>query len=109
MWQTPRVSMKLDHVALNVKNVYESVAWYRSRFKVIVEYEDETWAMLSIDNCKIALTKQGTHPPHVAIRVESINEFPAGCEVKQHRDGSWYYYDRDLDGNVVEWIAYPKL
>ena len=100
--------MKFDHVALTVKNVYESVAWYRSRFNAIVEYEDETWAMLSVEGTKIALTKSNTHPPHLAFKVDSISEFPSGCEVKQHRDGSWFYYDADPDGNVIEWITYPK-
>jgi catechol 2,3-dioxygenase-like lactoylglutathione lyase family enzyme len=101
--------MQFDHVALSVKNVYESVAWYRDAFKAVVEYEDETWAMLSIGDIRIALTKSGHHPPHLAFKVNSINDFPDGCEVKQHRDGSWYFYDRDRDGNVIEWITYSKL
>jgi catechol 2,3-dioxygenase-like lactoylglutathione lyase family enzyme len=101
--------MRFDHVALVVKNVYESVVWYRSALKAIVEYEDETWAMLTVGDARIALSKAGHHPAHLAFKVNSINDFPDGCEVKQHRDGSWYYYDRDIDGNVIEWITYSRL
>tara|TARA_A100001011_G_C13537526_1_gene527117 strand:- start:148 stop:450 length:303 start_codon:yes stop_codon:yes gene_type:complete len=99
--------MKFDHVALSVKDVCLSVLWYKKNFNVIVEYEDETWAMLNVGGAKVALTA-GEHPPHLAFRVDSISDFPDGCEVKQHRDGSWYYYDKDPDGNVLEWIAYPS-
>ena len=101
--------MKFDHVAISVKNVYESVSWYRNKFNARVEYQDETWAMLIVGGLKLALTNDACHPPHLAFKVNSINDFPDGCEVKSHRDGSWYYYDRDLDGNVIEWISYPSL
>jgi len=100
--------MEFDHVALSVKNVYESVRMYQSKFGAVIEYEDSTWAMISMGGIKVALTESGQHPPHIAFKVASLNDFPDGCEVKQHRDGSWYYYDSDADGNVIEWIAYPK-
>jgi catechol 2,3-dioxygenase-like lactoylglutathione lyase family enzyme len=98
--------MEFDHIALNVKSIQSSVQWYRENTGATVEYEDDTWAMLKIGNTKIALTLPGQHPPHVAFRVDSIADFPEGCEVKQHRDGSWYYYDVDDSGNVIEWIKY---
>jgi len=98
--------VKFDHIALNVKSIHTSVQWYRENMKATVEYEDQTWAMLKIGETKIALTIEGDHPPHVAFQVSDFSEFPEGCEIKQHRDGSWYYYDRDLSGNVIEWIKY---
>jgi len=98
--------MKFDHLALSVKSIHRSVDWYKSNLNASVLYEDHTWAMLSIDDVKFALTLEGAHPPHVSFRVESISDFPVGCEVKQHRDGSWYFYDSDPDGNVIEWITY---
>jgi hypothetical protein len=101
--------MKCDHIALSVKNVYSSTAWYRNKFDATVEYEDETWAMLVVGDMRIALTRAGEHPPHLAFKVDSVSDFPDGCEIKQHRDGSWYYYDADIDGNVIEWITYPAL
>ena len=98
--------MKFDHLALNVKNIHTSVRWYTENLGASVEYEDETWAMLVCGGVKIALTLEGDHPAHAAFRVNSIDDFPPGSEIKQHRDGSWYYYDRDDSGNVIEWIKY---
>ena len=40
--------MEFDHVALSVKNVYESVRMYQSKFGAVIEYEDSTWAMISM-------------------------------------------------------------
>lgn len=98
--------MEFDHIALNVKNIYTAVRWYVENTKASVEYEDDTWAMLRIGDTKIALTLKDQHPPHVAFKVDSIADFPDGSEVKQHRDGSWYYYGFDDSGNVIEWIKY---
>ena len=100
--------MKFDHIALTVKSIESSVLWYRNNLGADVQYSDETWAMLIVGNTKIALTLTGQHPPHIAFSVDSLSDFPDGCEIKKHRDGSWYYYDRDLDGNIIEWITYPK-
>tara|TARA_B100000214_G_scaffold372769_1_gene351677 strand:+ start:328 stop:630 length:303 start_codon:yes stop_codon:yes gene_type:complete len=100
--------MKIDHVALVVDSIYDSVVWYRDRFNAHVDYEDETWAMLDISGSKLALVLKSQHESHIAVRVNSISEFPDGCEVKQHRDGSWYFYDTDPSGNVVEWIKYDN-
>ena len=98
--------MQFDHLALNVKNIHGSVEWYRENLNAVVEYQDETWAMLNCGKIKIALTLDSQHPPHIAFRVDSISDFPEGCEIKQHRDGSWYYYDKDSSGNVIEWVKY---
>jgi catechol 2,3-dioxygenase-like lactoylglutathione lyase family enzyme len=100
--------MKFDHVALSVTHIHDSVTWYQDNLDAFVEYKDETWAMLNVNGLKIALTS-GAHPPHLAFRLENISDFPPGAEAKQHRDGSWYYYDKDLDDNTIEWITYPGL
>ena len=98
--------MKIDHIAVVVNNIHDSVVWYKSRFDARTEYEDESWAMLDIGGSKLALVLESQHSSHIAIKVNSISEFPDGCEVRQHRDGSWYFYDQDPSGNVVEWIKY---
>ena len=95
--------MTLDHVAINVKNIKESIAWYESNLSASVLYEDETWAMLCCAGFKIALTIESQHPPHIGIEVE---EFSSDDEVKMHRDGSCYVYKSDPDGNVIELISY---
>ncbi len=96
----------IDHIAINVQNVKNSAEWYQNNFGFEIKYIDETWAMLELGNQKLALTIPGQHPPHIAIRVNSLNDFPNG-EFKYHRDGSAYLYDKDPDGNVVEYIHYP--
>ena len=100
--------MKIDHVAIVVNNIHESVCWYKDRFNALADYEDESWAMLDIGGDKLALVLEGHHNSHVAICVKSISEFPAGCEINQHRDGSWYFYDTDPSGNTIEWIKYDN-
>ena len=96
----------LDHIALNVSDIKESEAWYREKMGFECTYIDETWAMLQKDGLKLALTLPNQHPPHIAIRVNDISEFPEG-KIGEHRDGSKYLYQKDPDGNVVEWIYYP--
>ena len=57
-------NLKLDHIAINVKSISESAAWYTENLNAQVDYIDETWAMLDIDGTKLALTVSSQHPPH---------------------------------------------
>ena len=101
--------MKLDHVALNVEDIDKSVLWYVQNLKAHVTYRDSSWAMLEVGDIKIALTQASQHPPHVAFRVEGDLLFPCKLpEIRVHRDGSRYYYQKDPDGNTIEWIRYPE-
>ena len=93
--------LKLDHVALNVQNLDRAVKWYES-MGFNLTYSDETWAMLECDGCKLALTIPSEHPPHLAFRVKSLEDFP------EHRDGSKYLYCKDSEGNTIEWIYWPE-
>ena len=100
--------MKIDHVAINVKDIKKSVNWYMENMSAKVDYEDDTWAMLSIGNTKLALTIESQHPPHVAFCVEDIKDLGEGAEIKRHRDGSHYLYLEDPDGNVLEMIYWDN-
>ena len=80
--------MKIDHVAINVADIKKSVNWYVENMSAKVDYEDDTWAMLSIGDTKLALTIESQHPPHVAFCVEDIKDLGEGAEIKRHRDGS---------------------
>ena len=100
--------MKIDHVAINVKNIKKSVNWYVENMSAKVDYEDDTWAMLSIGNAKLALTIESQHPPHVAFCVEDIKDLGEGAEIKRHRDGSHYLYLEDPDGNILEMIYWDN-
>ena len=46
---------KIDHIALQVDNIEESVKWYRENYGCSVIYSDDSWAMLQFDNIKVAL------------------------------------------------------
>ena len=100
--------MKIDHVAINVADIKKSVNWYVENMSAKVDYEDDTWAMLSIGNAKLALTIESQHPPHVAFCVEDIKDLGEGAEIKRHRDGSHYLYLEDTDGNVLEMIYWDN-
>jgi catechol 2,3-dioxygenase-like lactoylglutathione lyase family enzyme len=55
----------LHHVACVVRDVVEAAAWYRSRFRCVVAYQDETWALLKFANASLALVTEGDHPAHL--------------------------------------------
>lgn len=99
--------MTFDHVAVNVRDVTRSVAWYREHLNATVVYQDDTWAFLEAGGVKIALTLPRQHPAHIAFDVGP--EPPEGflASAKRHRDGSVSRYIVDPDGNAIEWIHYP--
>ena len=96
--------MKIDHIALQVGDIYEACEWYHVRFGANVLYFDQTWALLEFDNIKMALVLPNQHQNHVAIEVNP-EKWP-NLEFKQHRDGSNYHYLTDPWGNCVELINY---
>tara|TARA_R110001592_G_scaffold58770_1_gene177867 strand:- start:26424 stop:26732 length:309 start_codon:yes stop_codon:yes gene_type:complete len=98
----------IDHVAIQVKSIDESVGWYTSRFGGKILHQDKTWAMIDLGNVKLALTIASQHPPHIAITVDSISGFPGPLgKISTHRDGSLFMYEEDPAGNTVEYIHYP--
>ena len=96
--------MKIDHIAIQVDDIYEACGWYGALFGAKTLYHDDSWAILEFDNVKLALTLANTHPPHVAVAVNP-QKWP-NLEFKQHRDGSNYHYLTDPWGNCVELINY---
>ena len=96
--------MKIDHIAVQVEDIYEGCEWYHERFGANVLYFDPTWALLEFDNIKMALILPNQHQNHVAIEVNP-KKYP-NLEFKQHRDGSNYHYLTDPWGNCVELINY---
>ena len=93
----------LDHIAINVKDINESVNWYKSNFNTEVKYQDETWAMLCVNGVNLALTISKQHPPHIAFKRHE----PPPEDWKAHRDGSRYKYIEDPDGNTIEMVWWP--
>ena len=100
--------MKLDHIAINSENIKESISWYKKNIGCKVIYEDESWGMIRSHNTVIAFVSSEQHKPHIAFKVDRIEDMP--CDkglVREHRDGSLYYYDTDPSGNIIEWIYWP--
>ena len=96
--------MKIDHVALQVDNIYDACEWYCGHFSANVAYFDQSWALLEFDNIKLALVLPNQHKNHIAVEVNP-EKYP-NLDFKQHRDGSNYHYLQDPWGNCVELINY---
>ena len=90
--------MKIDHIALQVDDIKESVEYYKN-YGSRVLYQDDTWAFLEFDNIKLALVVEDEHPYHIAFEVDEVDG-------KKHRDGSVSKYIEDPSGNKIELIKY---
>ena len=88
------------HTAIQVKDIKESVNFYVSHFNAQVLYEDNSWALLSLNSItKLALVLPTDHPPHIAI-VSDLTRY--SLNLKEHRDGVVSRYIKDPSGNVIE-------
>ena len=96
--------MKIDHIAIQVDDIFDATAWYCDNFEAKCQYIDSSWALLEFSNIKIALVLPRDHRNHIAIEVNP-EKYP-NLEFKEHRDGSKYHYLRDPWGNCVELINY---
>lgn len=92
----------IHHVAIAVKDVGESVDWYRRHFRCEISYQDETWALLEFGNTRLALVIPGQHPPHIGFIHPQAEAFGP---LKPHRDGTRSCYVPDPSGNAVEVLA----
>ena len=93
--------MKLHHVAISVPDIAPAVDWYAETLNASVSYQDETWALLDIENVSIALVLPSQHPPHVAFESRDAERYG---DLKQHRDGTASVYVQDPFGNTVEFL-----
>ena len=96
--------MKIDHIAINVKDIEKSVKWYMDNIGGRILYQDDTWAFIKFENIKMAFVKKGTHPAHFAFEVENFEGIEG--KVGTHRDGSKSVYKKDPWGNIYELINY---
>ena len=92
---------KIDHLAVIVKNIDQSVKYYTEKFNCKVKYKDASWAMLKFDNINLALVTKYEHPNHFSIVDHSLVN---NKKIKYHRDGIGYIYQKDPDGNYIELI-----
>ena len=91
----------LDHVAVSVTNVKDTVDWYTKQFDCTIKYQDETWALLEFANIRVAFVLPEQHPPHFAV----LGDPAAYGQPKTHRDGTRSVYLKDPSGNNVEILA----
>lgn len=108
-----RFTGTLDHIAVKCEDLSTSVEEYkRIGFAVETQYDD--WAMMrDPKGFGIALLPPDSkHPPHFAIRVETMAQLEAaaakeGRPIKPHRDGTSSFYTKGIDGNILEVIYFP--
>ncbi len=102
------MTIRFDHVAVNVKDVAASIEWYVKNLGANVVYRDDAWAYLEAAGVRIALTVRSQHPAHIAFDVGPNPPAEFVAKAKRHRDGSMSRYVTDPDGNAIEYIYYPE-
>ena len=90
---------KLDHIAVQISDISKGVDWYMKTFDCELLYKDETWALLSFANIKLALVKSEQHPKHFAVERSDAKDFG---ELTRHRDGTETVYINDPWENSIE-------
>ena len=96
---------KIDHIALQVNDIKESVEYYTSNYDCSIIFKDDYWAFLQFDNIKLALIIEDQHPHHISFAVDEIEWVD---HITEHRDGSVSKYVQDPSGNNIEIISYKK-
>ena len=120
----------LRHVALNVRDVQRSVAFYRDVLGMQVEWEpdpDNVYLTSGSDNLAIHRLPEGAEPGavqsvhHIGFIVAKIDDVDAvaarvegrGIEfvypLKTHRDGARSFYFRDPDGLLIQVLYHPPI
>jgi catechol 2,3-dioxygenase-like lactoylglutathione lyase family enzyme len=120
----------LRHLALNVRNVQTSVAFYCSVLGMEVEWEpdpDNVYLTSGGDNLAIHKLPEGqvpgkvqtlNHIGFIVSRPEDVDEIAArvqanGIElaepVRTHRDGARSFYFRDPDGILIQLLYHPPI
>jgi len=95
----------IHHIAIQVNNIAETVAWYKNQYDVKVAYQDDSWALLQFANVALALVMPDQHPPHFAIVAENAAAYGP---LTVHRDGTASVYIEDPAGNQIEMIQLAK-
>jgi hypothetical protein len=105
--------MKFDHVALTVPKgkIKETVQWYIENMSAKIIYFDETWGLVECNGIKLAFVIPNQHPAHVAFTLNNLEYThykSLGKIFKKHRDGSESFYDKDCQGNTLEFLFWPE-
>ena len=105
--------MEFDHIAITVKKekLKDLALWYQERMNAKILYLDETWGMLSVCGLKIALVIPSQHPKHIAFNInkDQYRDYKKSGKIfKKHRDGSESFYEKDLIGNILEFLFWTE-
>ena len=102
--------MNFDHVALVSKNISRAINWYVEKWNAEILYQDETWGLIKLGESKIAFVVPHQHPAHICFEIDDdyIDKHLRGKIFKKHRDNSVSCYVRDIDGNHIEFLKWPK-
>ena len=120
----------LRHVALNVRNVRDSVDFYCNILGMQVEWEpdpDNIYLTSGSDNLAIHKLPEGAQPGsiqnvhHIGFIVSRLEDvdlmaaraaahcIPLEQPVKTHRDGARSFYFRDPDGILIQLLYHPPI
>lgn len=96
--------MKIHHTAICVDDIARAIDWYCEKLSFEIEYQDDSWALLSFENSRVALVLPEQHPPHLAFESKSASKFG---KLTKHRDGISSIYINDPFGNTIELLDEP--
>jgi catechol 2,3-dioxygenase-like lactoylglutathione lyase family enzyme len=121
----------MRHIALRVKDIKRSKAFYQEIFGMEVVWEPDpqnVYLSSGCDNLALHELPQGTEPSpagqtldHLGFAVESVarvreleqefraKQIPIVHPFKTHRDGSASFYCADPDGIVIQMLYEPHL
>src|SRR5581483_1744245 len=104
------MTYRFDHIAQQVPDIAEAVAWYRDHLPgVHVLYQDESWAFIEANGVRLAFVLRDQHPNHLAWRVgaEELERLAVayGKEIALHRDGTRSFYLEAPGGQWIEIIC----
>jgi catechol 2,3-dioxygenase-like lactoylglutathione lyase family enzyme len=90
---------KIHHMAIIVKNIEESINFYKNNFNCEIKYQDKTWGMLEFENINLSFVLESQHPAHICFETTKEN-----ANFITHRDGTKGFYSKDNSGNVIEFL-----
>lgn len=92
---------KISHITINVRNIEESLNWYKTSFNCEVIYQDARNVRLRFDNVDLILCLPNVERHHVAYEKDNAETFG---EVLEKCDGRKSCYIADPTGNPVELV-----
>lgn len=96
----------IHHVTIQVANIPQALAWYRSSFDCEVLFEDVREAILQFENIRLCLSLPNTQQRHVAFVRDDAATLG---ELFTQADGIRSTLLSDPSGNVVEIVASESL